>query len=116
MTDVRTVRARKLVDAIAVAVGVLVAFVAMPPLARISRDWLGLPEPTAAPLDYPQSRPLIATYWLPWLVAWVVLMIPAIALIIPVHTRRFGVGYAIAFAVAGGMVGLVASWFTWGLG
>ena len=43
-------------------------------------------------------------------------MIPAIALIIPVRTRRFGVGYAIAFAVAGGTVGLVASWFTWGLG
>lgn len=116
MTDVRTVRARKLVDAIAVAAGVLLALVAMPPLAGTSRDWLGLPQPGAAPLDYPMSRPIIATYWLPWLVAWVVLMLLTIVLAIPAPTRRFGLVSTVAFASVGGAVGLVASWLTWGLG
>ena len=117
MADTRDARrVTKVAIIIGAITGIVVAFAVMPPLAGMGREWLGLPKPTAAPLDYPQSRPLIPTYWQPWLVAWILLIAPGIALLIPARTRYFGSGYGVAFGAIGGMVGLVAAWFTWALG
>lgn len=112
-----TTRAGKVQVVTAAIVGVVVGIVVVIPLAYQIRSWLGLPEPIAVPLDGPMmDRPFIATYWVPWLLAWAVLFVPGIAFIIPVRTRRVGWVYSLAVGATAGVNALLGAWIDWGLG
>ncbi|NDZ96966.1 hypothetical protein G3I13_17610 [Streptomyces sp. SID6673] len=111
-----TTRAGKVQVAAAATVGFVVAIFVAIPLAHLTRSRLGLPEPTAAPLDAPVDRPIIATYWVPWLLAWAVLLVPGIAFMLPVRTRRAGWAYSLAVGATAGVIALFGAWIDWGLG
>lgn len=111
-----TTRAGKVEVVTAALVGCVVGVVIVVPLALLMRTWLGLPEPAAAPLDAPVDRPFIATYWVPWLLAWAVLPVPGLAFMISVRTRRAGWAYSLAVGAAAGAIALVGAWIDYGLG
>ena len=109
-------RAGKAQVVAAAIIGFVVGMFVVIPLAHLTRSWLGLPEPTAAPLDAPVDRPLIATYWVPWLLAWAVLLLPGIAVMLPARTRWAGWAYSLAAGVTAGVIALLGAWTDWGLG
>ncbi|MFW0783153.1 hypothetical protein AAFP35_01410 [Gordonia sp. CPCC 206044] len=111
-----TTRAGKVQVVTAAIVGFVVGIVIVVPLAHQIRSWLGLPEPTAVPLDGPVDRPFIATYWVPWLLAWAVLLVPGIAFMLPVRSRLAGWAYSLAVGATAGAIALLGAWLDWGLG
>ena len=116
MPMVATTRANKVQVAAAAILGFVVGIFVVIPLAHLTRGWLGLPEPTAVPLDGHVDRPFIATYWVPWLLACALLLVPGIAFMIPVHTRRAGTAYALAVGATAGVIALLGAWINYGLG
>lgn len=62
------------------------------------------------------DRPLIATYWVPWLLAWAALLALGIAFMIPVRTRRAGRAYSLAVGATAGVIALLGALINWGLG
>ena len=113
---VTTTRADKVQIVTAAIIGFVVGIFVVIPLAHLTRDWLGLPEPTAVPLDGAVDRPFIATYWVPWLLAWAVLLVPGIAFMIPERTRWAGTAYSLAVGPTAGVIALLGAWINYGLG
>ena len=116
MPMVTTTRADKVQIVTAAIIGFVVGIFVVIPLAHLTRGWLGLPEPTAVPLDGRVDRPFIATYWVPWLLAWAVLLVPGIAFMVPVPTRWAGTAYSLAVGATAGLIALLGAWTDYGLG
>lgn len=85
MPMVTATRADKVQVVIAAIISFVVGIFVVTPLAHLTRGWLRLPKPTALPIDGRVDRLFIATYWVPWLLAWAVLLVPGIAFMIPVR-------------------------------
>ncbi|GAC67561.1 hypothetical protein GS4_08_01460 [Gordonia soli NBRC 108243] len=85
------------------AVGAVVGLLAPLPLALLLRHVLDLPEVEATPI----SRPLTATYWLPWTLSWLTVNLPGVALLFSARTRHFGRWFLIASL----LISTVVVWF-----
>lgn len=92
-----------LVAVVGGAVGLLVPL----PLALSLRDWLGLPGVNATPT----SRPLTATYWLPWLLSWLAANSVGLALVLWPRTRRLGRWFLLGSL----LISTPVVWFYFGL-
>ena len=72
----------------AVVLGALVAVLAVLPLALHLRGWLGLPQPNPIPLQYRADHSFTPTYWAPWALSWLVVVMPGIGLTCRPASRR----------------------------
>ena len=95
------------------AAGFVVGLIALILLVDHVREWVGLPRPNPVPLSDRVDKSFGATYWVPWLIAWAVVLCPAFLLIAVRRTRPAGWTYVIVVVLVGGLVTLVFAPFDW---
>lgn len=93
--------------------GFVVGLIGLILLVDRIRAWGGLPMPNPVPLSDRADKSFGPTYWVPWLIAWAMVLCPGIVLIVARRTRRAGWAYVIVVILVGGLVTLVFAPFDW---